>query len=123
MKYIIAEPDEQNSLDLKRILDGYEILEYQGSFTTLEIAESSIRRDPPDIAFIRVGKAELNAFQLSCMIRRINPYSKVVFISDQEEYAVDAFECEAYGFLSMPFDEEKIRLLLLRNEKQSYKNT
>jgi two-component SAPR family response regulator len=122
MKYIIVDPDEQSGIDLKKILDEYEMLDFQGSFATLETAENRIRREPPDIAFIRVGKAELNAFQLSCVIRGINLYSKVIFYSSQKSYAVDAFECDAYGFLSMPFDEKKIKHLLMRSiEKRSLK--
>ena len=114
MKYIIADPDNQSLIDLKKILDDYEILDFRGSFTTLEAAENSIRKEPPDIAFIGVGKAELNAFQLSCLIRGQNPFAKVIFYSSQLEYAVDAFEFEAYGFISVPFNREKIQNLLLR---------
>jgi len=113
MKYIIADPDYQNNIDLKKILDGFEMLDFQGSYTTFELAEKNIRKKLPDIAFIRVGKAELNAFQLSCLIRGQNPYAKVVFYSSQLEYAVDAFEFEAYGFISIPFDGGKIKKLLL----------
>ena len=115
MKYIIADPDEQSHIDLKKILDGYEMLDFQGSFTNIEMAENSIRKEPPDIAFISVGKAELNAFQLSCVIRGLNPFSKVVFFSSQLEYAVDAFEWDAYGFISVPFNEGKIMHLLQKS--------
>lgn len=114
MKYIIADPDEQSCSDLKKILDGYEMLDFQGSYTTLETAEKNICKEPPDIAFIRVGKAEINAFRLSCLIRGQNPLAKVIFYSNHLEYAVDAFEYEAYGFISVPFNEEKIKNLLLR---------
>lgn len=31
MKYIIADPDAQSGIDLKKILDGYEMLDFQGS--------------------------------------------------------------------------------------------
>lgn len=114
MKYIIADPDEQSSIDLKKILDGYEILDFRGSFTTLEVAENSIRKEPSDIIFIRMGNVELNAFKLASVIRRLNLFSKVIFFSSQLVYAVDAFECAADGFLLLPFDREKIENLLLR---------
>jgi two-component SAPR family response regulator len=118
MKYIIADPDEQNGIDLKKILDSYEIFVFQGSFTTLEIAENSIHGEPPDIAFIMMGKVELNAFKLASEIRELNPFSKVIFISSQVEYAVEAFECEADGFLLVPFNGEKIMNLLLNSIKR-----
>lgn len=115
MKYIIADPDGQSSIDLKKILDGYEILNFKGSFTTLQLAENSIRKEPPDIVFIRMGNVELNAFKLASVIRGLNLFSKVIFFSSQVAYAVDAFECAADGFLLLPFDREKIQNLLLRS--------
>ena len=83
-------------------------------FTSFEEAEKNIRGEPPDIAFIRIGKSEINAFKLTSEFRLLNPFSKVIFISSQEEYAVDAFKFEADGFLLVPFSEEKIKDLVLR---------
>ena len=112
MKYMIVEPDEQNSLELKKILDGYKILDFGGSFTTFEAAKNWIRERPPDIAFIRMGKAELNAYELIRESREQNPFSKVIFLSSQREYAVEAFECGVDGFLMIPFNKKKIGQLL-----------
>lgn len=111
MKYIIADPDEKSSMDLKRLLDNYEVLDFQGSFTTMKAAEDSIYKDCADIAFIRIGKAELNAFKLSDIIHELNPFVKVIFLSSNVEYAVEAFECGAYGFLFVPSTREKIEHL------------
>jgi two-component SAPR family response regulator len=115
MKYIIADPGTQDGIELKRILDGHEVLEYQGSYTTFSAAENYSLEHPPDIAFICLGKAELNAFRLATVIRDCNPLSKVIFISRQKENAVEAFEYEADGFLMIPFNKNKIEQLLQKN--------
>lgn len=115
MKYIIADPDVQNSIELKKILDGYEILDFQGSYTTFSAAENYSIKHPPDIAFIWLGKAGLNAFRLAGEIKERNPLSKIIFISSQKENAVEAFEYEADGFLLIPFDKIKIGQLLQQN--------
>jgi two-component SAPR family response regulator len=114
MKYIIADPDEKSGNDLKRILDEYKILDFKGCFKIFEIAEKSIRKENPDIVFIRIDKIELNAFKLANLIRELNPFSKIIFTSSQAEYAVEAFECEANGFLLIPFNDEKIRNFMVR---------
>lgn len=114
MKYIIADPKKQNGIDLKEILDGYEMLDFQGSFTTLEAIVTSIPPALPDLAFIRIGEAELNAFKLVSTFRGRDPFPKVILMSSHEEYAVEAFEWEADGFLLLPFSKEKIMHLLLR---------
>lgn len=112
MKYIIADPEEQSRTELKRILDSFEFLSFQGSFKTYKAAANNIRGEPPNIAFIRLGKAELNAYGLASVIREQNPLAKVVFISSHKDYAIEAFECEADGFVLIPFDEKKIRHML-----------
>ena len=115
MKYIIADTDEKNCIELKKILDGYEMLDFQGSFSTIQASENHIRRAPPDMAFIRIGEAKLNAFKLATVIRELSPPAKVIFLSRQITYAVEAFEWEADDFLLLPLDAEKIRKLLLRS--------
>ncbi|KLU66387.1 putative two-component response-regulatory protein YehT [Desulfosporosinus acididurans] len=112
MNYIIADPDSQNSLELKKLLDGCEILDSQGMYPTFSAAEKDSLEHPPDIAFIRLGKAELNGLRLAVMIRERNPLSQVIFISSQKEDAVEAFEYEADGFLLMPFSQQTIGQLL-----------
>lgn len=114
MKYIITDPDEQTGIELKKILDSYEKFDFQGYFMSSEATENSICKELPDIAFVRIGKAELNAFKLAGAIRKLNPFSKVIFLSSNVEYAVEAFECGVDGFLFVPFNREKIEHLLLR---------
>ena len=115
MKYIIADPDRQNGIALKKLLDGCDRLDFQGSYTTFGATEKDSLEHPPDIAFIRLGKAELNAFRLAGEVRKRNPLSKIIFISSQKENAVEAFEYEADGFLLIPFDKKKIGQLLQQN--------
>ena len=114
MKYIIAGPEEQSNCDFKKILDSYNRLEFQGGFTTFKDAKKYVCEEPPDLAFIRIGEVELNAYELSREIRLRNPFSKVVFMSNQEEYALEAFECEVDGFLLVPLEEEKVKNLIGR---------
>lgn len=60
MNYIIADPDLQEGIELKKMLNEYEGLDFQGSLTTLGAAERQCIEHPPDIAFIRLGNPELN---------------------------------------------------------------
>ena len=115
MKYIIAAPDNQNGGDLKKILDGNKAMVFKGSFKTLKAAENYIREEATDIAFIRLGEAELNAVRLAGELREWNPLVKVIFVGNQRENAVDAFEYEADGFILMPFSKKKIGQLLQHN--------
>ncbi len=115
MKYIIVDPDMKNAIELKKILDSYEVLDFKGSYTKFSTAENCILEYPPDIVFIWLGKAELNAFRLANVVRKHNLFSKVIFISSEKQNAVEAFEYEADGFLLIPFTEKKIEQILQQN--------
>ena len=108
MTYIIADPDVQSGIELKKLLDGYASMDFQGSYTTHDTAEENIRGRPPDAAFIRFGKAELNAFRLADELKERNPASRIIYIDSRRESAVDAFEHEADGFLLIPFDKRAV---------------
>lgn len=112
MNYIIADPDLQSGMELMNILGDYDMLDFQGNFTTFKAAENFICEEAPDIAFIWMGQVEINAFKLASELKERKPFSKVVFISNQREKAVEAFEYEVDGFLLKPFNKKKIRLLL-----------
>jgi len=114
VNYIIADLDEQSCSALKKILDDHEILDFQGRFTSMDAIFNSIGENPPDIAFIRMGQAKLNAFKLIGKMNEVNPNSMIILFGSQATYAVEAFECGADGFLLMPFNEGKTERLLQR---------
>lgn len=112
MTYIIADPDIQSGIELKKLLDGSAVLDFQGIYTTLAAAEEDILDHPPDVAFICSEKAALNAFRLAGKIKERNSVSKIVFIGACKENAVDAFEQEADGFLLLPPTKAAVSRLL-----------
>lgn len=113
MKYIIVGPDENFNREFKKILDGIQLLDFGGSFTTFKESSNYVSEGSLDIAFIRVGEVGMNAYELHREIRERNPFSKVIFMSCHEEYAIEAFDCDVDGFLLEPFNEEKIRNMLM----------
>lgn len=114
MTYIIIDPEGESHAELMNSLDCLKELVFKGSFSSFKSAEEAIHSEPPDIAFIRIGDAKFNAFPLVSEINAIAPLSKVILMSNYVEDAVQAFEYKADGFILKPFDEEKIRYLLMR---------
>jgi two-component SAPR family response regulator len=112
MKYIIADPDDQCCRELKGMLEEHELMQFIASFSALGSCVNSIRGEPPDLAFIRLGSPALNGFQLAGLIRETNPEAKVVFLSSDAEYALDAFEEGADGFLMLPLERGKVGELI-----------
>lgn len=121
MKYIIVDPDKDSGGDLTKILDDSERMVFRGSFTTLRSAADHIYEEPPDAAFLRLEKAELNAFRLADEIKERNPRAKVIFVGRHRENAVEAFEYEADGFLLIPFNKNKIGQMLQKITEETRK--
>ena len=123
MTYVIATTDKSSGDELIKILEDDTTMVNHGSFATLKAAEASIREKPPDMAFIWLGKTELNAFRLASKIREQSPFTKVVFVGSQRESAAEAFEHEVDGFLLTPFDKRAVGTLvrrLMKNDSKRY---
>jgi two-component SAPR family response regulator len=113
MNYIIVDPEDKSSSELKNILDSYKILGIHGKVKTFEAVTDSIQKEKPDLAFIRMKNIHLNVYKLISEIKEKSPFSKVIFMSDHELDAVEAFEYDADGFLLIPFDEKQIRHMMM----------
>lgn len=72
-----------------------------------------IGSSPPDFCIIRLGWDEIPGLKTADTVRQINPDIRIVFISDERDYALDAYEAGAYGYLLCPLDKDKLKKYLL----------
>lgn len=61
-----------------------------------------------DTLFLDIDMPELNGLNLGKVIRKLNPGMKIVFVTAYREYAVDAFEIQAFDYLLKPYSESRI---------------
>ncbi len=84
---------------------------------TVETFEDYVRfiekvgQSPPDFCFIRVGKSKIPGLITSEMVRQVSADIRVVFISNDRDYAVDAYEVGAYGYLVYPLQRDSVARL------------
>lgn len=79
----------------------------------------------PDICMIRLGDDRIPGIKVANMIKEINSEIKIIFISNDREYALNAYEIGAYGYLLSPVKKEKLQNYLMSkndNEGESLKN-
>ncbi|AVQ16382.1 LytR/AlgR family response regulator transcription factor [Fusobacterium gonidiaformans] len=67
-----------------------------------------------DVLFLDINMPELNGLNLGKIIRKLNPAMKIIFVTAYREYAVDAFEIQAFDYLLKPYSEDRIEKLLSR---------
>ena len=65
-----------------------------------------------DLIFLDVDMPEINGIDLGKSIRLLLPKCYIVFVTNYPQYALDAYECEAYHYLIKPIDTNKLHNVL-----------
>lgn len=72
-----------------------------------------IGNSPPDYCVIRLGWDGIPGLKTADMVRQINSDIRIIFVSDDRDYAVDAYEVGAYGYLLCPVKRVKLEKYLM----------
>ena len=88
-----------------------EVKAFEDYIRLIEQAESS----PPDICIIRLGSDGIPGLKAAEMLGQIGAGIRIVFISGKKDYALDAYEAGAYGYLLCPVNRDKLQKYLTIN--------
>ena len=75
-------------------------------------AMERIRQTPPDVAFLDIELPGGSGLDVASYLRGLRPESNVIFITGHPEYAMQAFELYASGYLLKPITENQVRTAL-----------
>lgn len=92
-------------------LTGVEVFEDYSKFI------EQIGNSPPDYCIIRLGWDGIPGLKTAQMVRQISSDIRIIFISDDRDYAVDAYEVGAYGYLLSPVSRDKFNNVFQGGEK------
>ncbi|RKR84625.1 LytTR family two component transcriptional regulator [Mucilaginibacter gracilis] len=100
--------DEYHSVEmLLAYIDQTDGLELQGFSTNPLVALNEVTgANPPDITFLDVEMPELSGMEFAEMA---NLYTKIIFTTSFQEFALEAFEKEAFDFLLKPISYARFR--------------
>ena len=62
-----------------------------------------------DLAFLDIEMPKVNGIQLAKKLKKINPAIKIIFVTAYNEYALEAFKIHAFGYITKPVNENKIK--------------
>jgi two-component SAPR family response regulator len=107
---IIAVDEDRDGLDLisDLIYDAdpdSEIIEYDDPIAALGYA----RETRVDVAFIAIQMPDLNGLELGKYLKELNPYVNIVFLSDDDEDAINAMDIHASGYMVKPAIQERVK--------------
>lgn len=102
---------EQLTEDIKNILDKhsipYSVKAYANGNALLACEEF-------DLLFLDIAMRSLNGLELAKKLRARGDESKLVFITAHRQYAVDAYDVQAFHYLIKPIDLKKLEAVLLK---------
>lgn len=111
---IIAVDDEKLALDsllrvLRKVFDNSEITGFQRGKDALSTAERMKHEGQQvDYAFLDVEMREINGIALAKRLKEICPSVRILFVSAHNQYACEAFQLHAKGYILKPATEDLI---------------
>ncbi|MBQ2446493.1 MAG: response regulator [Oscillospiraceae bacterium] len=83
-------------------------------FRNAETAVEWVRNNPVDVAFLDIEMPGCNGLSLSRTLHEINPGMRLVFVTAYNQYAMEAWQTDAVGYVLKPYSPEDIRKQLER---------
>lgn len=89
-------------------------IELVGRFLTAVEALQFAESHPVDLAFLDIEMPGIQGLELAHRLHAINEKIAVVFVTGYQQYALDAFNEDAYGYILKPFEPQAIRKALAK---------
>lgn len=111
-----------NSLFLKEIASKNQYdLEYHG-FQSGKQLRSYLDSNHLDVLFLDIDLGEENGIEIAAWISKNYPNIIIIFVTGHREFAVEAFEVDAMGYLVKPYDINKMSNVMKKVMVQLEKN-
>lgn len=102
---------EQLTGDIKTLLNKHSIVYNIESYTN---GSALLVRKPFDILLLDIAMKPLNGMELAKKLRARGDDSKIIFVTSYQQYAIEAYDVQAFHYLVKPVDLEKLEEILLK---------
>ncbi len=92
---------------IKEAAPDAELLSYTNPLEALE----ALKKDGlhPDICFSDIEMPDLSGLEFAIRLKQISPETRIVFVTGYNQYAYDAFQVRAQGFILKPLEPAQVR--------------
>lgn len=105
MKTLIIDDERLARAELKSVLEPYKTIEIVGEASNANEGIEMIESLQPDLIFLDIQMPERTGFE---MLEELANCPKVVFVTAYDEYAIKAFEVNAFDYLLKPVDPKRL---------------
>ncbi|MEG1255365.1 LytTR family DNA-binding domain-containing protein [Clostridium sp.] len=123
MNCIIVDDESPSREELKYFIDNFSNIKIVDEFDDSIKALEYIEHNKPDIIFLDINMPKLDGIALGKIINHFPKHPLIIFITAHKDYAVDAFEIQAYDYILKPYSEERIVSTLKKIGKLSDKKS
>ncbi len=115
IKTIIVDDERLAREAFKSLLSNFESIEIVGEYKNAKETEKGILEQEPDLVFIDIQMPGETGLEL---IERLDNPPRTVFVTAYDEFAIKAFELNAYDYLLKPLDEDRLSEVIARIEEE-----
>jgi two-component system LytT family response regulator len=105
MRTIIVDDERLAREELKGLLSAYKDIEIIGEYKNAIEAREAIEKESPDLVFMDIQMPGETGLQL---LEKMANAPRTIFVTAYDEYAIKAFELNAYDYLMKPIDPERL---------------
>ena len=121
MNCIIVDDEYPSREELKYFISNFSNIKIMDEFDDSIKALEYIEQNKPDIIFLDINMPKLDGMALGKIVSHFPKQPLIIFITAHKDFAVDAFEIQAYDYILKPYSEERIVSTLINIEKCSDK--
>lgn len=108
MKCVIIDDELPAREELKYFINNFSNIKITGEFDNATEALKYIENHQIDVVFLDINMPKLDGMTFGKLLKKINKNVIIIFITAYRQYAVEAFELEAFDYLLKPYSEERI---------------
>lgn len=122
MNCILVDDEKPARSELIYFIDRFTTLDILNDFDDAVEALEFVKQQKPDLVFLDINMPRLDGISFARQLKALGINTRIVFVTAHREFAVEAFELEAYDYLLKPFSEARIFSLLSKLNDIDTKN-
>ncbi|MDX1544066.1 MAG: LytTR family DNA-binding domain-containing protein [Christiangramia sp.] len=106
MKALVIDDEELARKRVLNLLEEIKEIEVIGECSNGKTAIKRINSERPDLIFLDINMKDMNGFEVLKQVE-ISPKPIVIFVTAYDNYALKAFDVDAFDFLLKPFKDDR----------------